>query len=453
MHALRLSLVILAVLAAIGTVVAGASGSTFAALLLGIGAGWAVCAAVLSWDLGWGLVLTSLGGGGVSAYLLRQHVLVLDGGVSICSINQVFDCDAVNTSRWSEMFGIPVALWGLAFYVAVAVGSALWRLGRKGYREAPWVLLLMAIGSLFYSLWLAWISHFRIHSWCLFCISMYGVNVLLLIGSCLAVRRERQAPRPRLWPLLWGSAGDRTARTVVLAGLAALFVGGLSWQGLKQSILAEANADDTLPIGIYTAPGPVEVSGFEPVFGKPDAPYMIVEWADFQCPYCARASAEIKTYIQTHPDVQLRFKDYPISSRCNPEVSSLGHRTSCDASFAAKCAHAQGRFWEYADLLMKNQAYQSPEDLRFIAGQIQLDMDAFQACMGSDTPERAVRVDVTAAARVEVNATPTFYVKGLYGDDFVQFRGRPEALFRLLDTHRKGRPMPEPQPPPPDEWE
>jgi len=453
MRALRLTLTLLAVGAAVGAVIAGASGSALGALLLGIAAGWAGCAAVLAWDLGWGLALTPLAGAGVSAYLLRQHVAVLEGVVSVCSVNATFDCDAVNTSGWSEMFGVPVALWGLAFYLAVAASAALWRIGRAGYGGMPRILLLLAVSSNLYSAYLAWISHYRIHSWCLFCIGMYGLNLLLLAGAVAAVRRERRKADEAALPLpalLRGAGGDRSTATLAVAGLAALFVGALAWQGMKQAVVVGAGGGEELAIGVFTPAGEVEIDGSEPVFGKAAAPYLVVEFADFQCPYCARASAEIKELVRAWPDVQLRFKDYPISSRCNPEVEHEGHRTACDASFAAECAHAQGRFWEFADLLMKNQAYQSPEDLRFMAGQIGLDMDAFEACIASDAPARAVVRDVSAAARVEVHGTPTFFVKGLYGDAFVLVRGKPEAIFRLIESHRKGRAMPQPGPLPPE---
>ncbi len=452
MRATRIVLTLLALAGAIGAGVAGASGSTLAALLLGIGAGWAASGAVLGWDLGWGLVVTPLASGGVSAYLLRQHVVVLEGGTSICNVGEVLNCDAVNTSPWSEMFGVPVSLWGLAFYIGVAGVAALWRLGRPGYRGAPRILLVLAVFSVLYSVWLAWISHARIHAWCLFCMSMYGQNLLLLVGSVVAARRASVAGTSPAWTaMVRGADGDRTIVSLVVTGLAALFVGALAWQGMKQAVLAKAEGGDALEIGVFTAPGPVELGGSEPVFGRTDAPYLIVEWADFQCPYCARANAEMKELVRAHPDVQLRFKHYPISSRCNTEVSHEGHRTACDASFASECAHQQGRFWEYSDLLMKNQSYQSPEDLRFIASQVGLDTEAFLACMAGDTPMRTVRRDVAAAAKVEVHGTPTFYVKGLYGDAFVLVRARPEAIFRLVDAHRKGRRMPPPQPPPDEE--
>jgi protein-disulfide isomerase len=236
----------------------------------------------------------------------------------------------------------------------------------------------------------------------------------------------------------------------VLVGLATLFVGALAWQGMKQAVVSTAGGDGELEIGVYTPSGLLELSGSEAVLGKADAPYLIVEFADFQCPYCARAGAEVKEIVRANPDMQLRFKHYPISSRCNPEVAHEGHKTACDAAFASECARQQGRFWEYTDLLMKNQSYQSPDDLRFIAGQVGLDMGAFQACLATGAPARVVARDAEAAARVEVHGTPTFFVKGLYGDAFVLVRGKPEAILRLVEAHRKGRPMPEPGTVPPD---
>jgi protein-disulfide isomerase len=194
--------------------------------------------------------------------------------------------------------------------------------------------------------------------------------------------------------------------------------------------------------------GTVELSGSEPQFGRSDAPYLIVEWADYGCPWCAKAGAGVKDLVSDNADIQLRFKHYPLSNQCNAHVAGDMHPTACECSKATECARQQGRFWELNDLLFKNQSYQSAEDVRFMAKQIGLDMEALEACMADPITEQRLRTDTDHANTVDITGTPTFFIKGLFGEQWVQVRSKPEVMKAIIDAHAAGESLPEPGPAP-----
>lgn len=439
MKAFRVPIAISSVVAIAVTAVLAVAAGTTAALVGGIVSGWLVCLAVLAWDLGAGLVVTPLCAMGVSLYLAHQHVAVLGGAVSICAVNETFDCDAVNTSPYSELFGIPVALYGAAFYLALAVLAWRRRRGGQAYDGALPLLRLAGIGSVLYSIFLAWVSH-AMGTWCLFCISLYGLNLLLLGGAWYGVAHAAPDRVTSLGAALSGRGGDRSLFTAGTAGMVSFILGIMVYEGLRNQMLGGAATLDPQELARYYEPvtGPVELDGTEPIYGDREAPFLVLEWADYECPYCARASEGIKKLVDEHPDIQIRFKHYPISGLCNPFLEGPRHAGACPAAFAAECAHRQGRFWEMTDLLFKNPQYHGEEDILFMARQAGLDMQAFEQCLDSPDLEPGIHDDIRAAKKVGLTGTPLILLRGLFDDTYVEVDGRPERIEALIEAARQG---------------
>jgi len=140
-----------------------------------------------------------------------------------------------------------------------------------------------------------------------------------------------------------------------------------------------------------------------PVRGAPMAPVTIVEFSDFQCPYCGRAHPELsRTVAQGEGKVKLVFKHYPLS----------GHSRALPAALAAEAAGRQGKFWEMADLLFENQTALEDGDLLGYAQQLGLDMDRFKADMASDEVRARIDADRAEGAKLGVSATPTLFIGG-----------------------------------------
>jgi protein-disulfide isomerase len=140
---------------------------------------------------------------------------------------------------------------------------------------------------------------------------------------------------------------------------------------------------------------------------------VIVEFSDFQCPHCARAYRDLKRVLpRFRSDVQVVFRHFPLDKSCNPAVTASAHPYACLAAAASECAAAQGRFWEYHDVLFEHQSALGRDHLVRYADDLGLDRARFLACLDSDAPRVAVRSDVAAAEKLGIKSTPTFFLNG-----------------------------------------
>jgi protein-disulfide isomerase/uncharacterized membrane protein len=427
----------------------GAGGGDATPILGGIAAGWLVCAGLLAWKRYAGLAAAGAMGLGVSIYLGFQHAA--DAGASVCSVSDIFNCDTVNRSEYSEFMGVPIAFIGAGFYAAVLAASVAALRMPEDHKRAAHAIFFGSILSIFYSGFLAWAS-MQLGAWCLFCISLYGVNLILLAGSALQARTlDGETLFGGIAPALMGKE-DKSISQMLIVGVIALvgsvFAYNRAGGGAPSAgeVIAEKAPGDIDPAELavlFQAPkGPLEVDGTEPVYGDPNAPYVLVEFADFQCPHCAATTPELKALIQAHPEIQLQFKHYPLSGACNDAIGSPGHENSCHAAAAAECARLQGKFWELTTLMFKNQQYLAKDDIRFMAGQVGLDKDAFETCMGDPATEQAVRVDAAAGDKAGLSGTPTLYLKGVKGEEWVHVKGLGDEAAALVAAHKMGIELP-----------
>lgn len=148
----------------------------------------------------------------------------------------------------------------------------------------------------------------------------------------------------------------------------------------------------------------IDVAATGPALGPLDAPVVIIEFSDFQCPFCARAVPILKALHDRHPDdVRIVFRHMPLSFHGNARIAAIG----------AVCAEAQGRFWDYHDALFANQKALGRDDLIAQATALGLDSGAFATCLDDPASAAVVDSDNATAVALGLTGTPTFFVNGL----------------------------------------
>jgi protein-disulfide isomerase len=144
--------------------------------------------------------------------------------------------------------------------------------------------------------------------------------------------------------------------------------------------------------------------GSGPTWGKKDARVTLVEFSDFQCPYCARASVVLRKLKELYPnELRIEFRDYPLPQ----------HPQARGAAEAGRCAEEQGKFWEFHDLLFQNARALEADDLRKYAVQAGIDLPAFNTCLASDRPKTAVDTSLALGQKAGVDGTPALYLDGI----------------------------------------
>ena len=157
--------------------------------------------------------------------------------------------------------------------------------------------------------------------------------------------------------------------------------------------------------------------------GPADAPVTLVEYGDYECPYCGAAYPIIKE-VQSRMGDRLRFvfRNFPIST---------SHPHAEQAAEAAEAAASQGKFWEMHDLLYENQEHLDDADLHRYADQLGLDVGVFDEELAEHVHAERVREDFMSGVRSGVNGTPTFYINGARHDGGYQL---DELLAALEDS-------------------
>lgn len=145
-----------------------------------------------------------------------------------------------------------------------------------------------------------------------------------------------------------------------------------------------------------------------PTLGKKDAPVTLVEFSDFQCPYCQASAPTLKQVAQKFGDkVQIVYRQYPIPSL---------HPFAFKAAEASLCANDQGKFWELHDAMFQDQTKLAVSDLKATARRLGLDGKKFDACIDAGRHVEQVQNDQREGERIGVTGTPAMFINGRYVD-------------------------------------
>ncbi|HEY3208733.1 MAG TPA: DsbA family protein, partial [Actinomycetota bacterium] len=156
--------------------------------------------------------------------------------------------------------------------------------------------------------------------------------------------------------------------------------------------------------------------------GPADAPVTLVQYGDYECPYCGAAYPIIKE-VQARMGGRLRFvfRNFPITT---------SHPHAEQAAEAAEAAASQGKFWPMHDLLYENQKSLREQDLRVYAEQLGLDVELFDKELAEHVHADRVHEDFMSGVRSGVNGTPTFYINGARHYDSYEIQTLLAALER-----------------------
>jgi protein-disulfide isomerase len=192
-------------------------------------------------------------------------------------------------------------------------------------------------------------------------------------------------------------------------------------------------------VKVLLEPYRVEVAaGDDPAKGPATAPVTLVEFSDFQCPYCARVGPTLKRVEETYGEkVRIVYRDFPLLQI---------HNNAAKAAEAGSCAADQGKFWPLHDKMFENQAKLSVPDLKQLAKDAGLDAAAFDQCLDSGKKSAEWNEDLKDGERYGVTGTPAFFVNGRLLGGAASF----EKLAEVIDDEltRKGLPVPAKAPPP-----
>jgi uncharacterized membrane protein len=378
--------------------------------------------------------LLGLGASAASSYVHYQ--LASDPTyASFCDVNATVSCTQAYLSQYGSLFGVPVALLGVAFFAIVLMMIALAPQPRviaggkrtraaerrivEGESVAGYVFVLSAVGLAF-SLYLAWASFFQLRALCVLCVLTYVAVLGLFIVSALSARAQ-SVPAGEL-PGRAIRDGVALLKKPVTLAMIVVLVAVASFALIsfpRESAPDAAAANGDAPIPRLTDGQRAQFDAWyklQPVLDVPidrgSAKVLIVKFNDYQCPPCRQTYEEYKSILAKHTaagDVKYVIKHFPLELECN--TKNANHSAACEAAAAVLMAEEKGTGPKLEQWLFANQGppLLTPDQIRRAADVVG-DVKDFDARY----KEMLTRISADAALGVKlgVESTPTFFING-----------------------------------------
>jgi uncharacterized membrane protein/protein-disulfide isomerase len=383
----------------------------------------------------WLFALLGLGASATSAWV-HHRLLTQPGITSFCDINDTFNCANAYLSPYGSLFGVPVAVLGVLWFVAVVALLLAARPGTSMDTNVPAYLLVLSTVGLGVILYLGYGAFFVLKTVCVMCITTYVAVAGLFLVSSSATSFPMSTLPSRAWRDL------RAAVSSPLAIVSVLLLGAGAVSAIASFSTAAAPPSPPVPSeavpapqaqGQAAQPAPAATAGgltaeqqaqleawynAQPKAIVPVDPggaaVLIVKFNDFQCPPCRQTYYDYKPILERYAksapgQVKYVTKHYPIDPECNSGTPTGSHLAACEAAAAMVMAGGGAKAEALESWLFGNQAALTGASVRTAARDIAGIAD-FDARYGKALD--AVKADIALAGLMKIQATPSFLVNG-----------------------------------------
>lgn len=358
-----------------------------------------------------GAILLALFGAAVSCLSLAEYFHIQRSGLeepSFCAINEFINCDTVNASSYASMFGVPTAAWGLMFHIAMLAFLLFVRFSKQPKNSSVTFAWGLALFGFAWSMRMAYISVFVLNALCITCIASYIINTLLLLAVMFAFTLSFKEKvkcafsKKMIAPVI---------SAAIIFGIGYVFALSATNKGAEQ--LSSADINMALAAFERQSLYKIEPSDIEdaPLWGNKDAKVTIIEFSDYQCPFCRIAAFNIKPYLNEFKGkIKYVFMNYPLDNSCNVYLQGPMHQAACLAAQFATCAGEQGKFWEMHDAIFRGQRKINDDSLLQMSEELGLDIDKMRTCVDSPETLAKIKKDIEVGHKIYLNGTPSIFV-------------------------------------------
>lgn len=349
----------------------------------------------------------------VSGYLVHHHYALesTEGAFqSFCSINEKIDCNVVNGSVYSMLFGIPIAAIGFGTYFLQLLLAFTIKFNPQANKESVFTNFILTVVGVLYSLFLFIVSIAVLKTTCILCMSLYVINILSFIFNLKILKEINQ--NNGILSLYTTLDRKKLIFNFIMNFVAVLVVHGVTNIAFSQNLpfdKSEFLTDLRLQNPKNITPGKSPILGDKSTNPK----LQIIEFADFECPHCMLAAKQMHRLLHLYGDkFQLIFKNYPLDDACNPAMKRPMHLNACKAAKSVLCAENSSNYLKYFEKVFSNQKEINAENLKKWAVELGMNADEFEKCVQSPDTSRRIAEDIEAAEQLGITSTPSFFVNG-----------------------------------------
>ena len=366
------------------------------------------------------LFLSSIGigvfGMALSGYSLKNHLAVKATGSSgaICNINETFSCDAIANSPYSEVFGFPVAVFGLGFFGALIVLALLAMFQEKSKQESIAGLYALAVIGVLSSIGLGLVAWLGVGALCLSCIGVYISTILYFV--LVFKWKAEVAPDLSLKSIFNGLSTAAIVVAFLLVGFN-FFAPSKKGSGLTENSPDQKSSPATSLSNevhnIVTSKSAYAGLGEDYRKGSDSAKVTVVEFSDFECPACGRAEPVLREVIESMGSkILFVFRNYPLDKACNGGVKHDMHKFACQAAVVGRCAGQFGKFWQFHDKSFAEQDKISLENIKSWGRDAGLTASQIDQCLASNDIMAKIKDDIAQGDLAGVTGTPAIFING-----------------------------------------
>lgn len=337
------------------------------------------------------------------------------------------DCKGVVESGYGQLLGVPTSMWGVAFYVTIALcATGILASGNQN----PWPIvrfvLVLSVVALLFDIYLGYAMFARVGQVCPVCLGTYLLNGIVLAVSLWLRARLRRVDAPvrgvlsgKLLPgsivaanLAIAAAAlalpSEVVETPLAAGPIPARPDARSTPDSKTSVAPDSQTLDRLRQYLRGATL-IDFSTFagQPIRGPDDAATTIVVFGDFLCPQCRTFNKNLDVVRARHPgEIRVVFINYPLDSACNDSELPGEHVGACILAQTGESAHDQGLFWPVHDFLFADPANADAVKVAEFLKEIGIDARRYNADVRRDSLE-SVHGDIDIARQIGIKTTPS----------------------------------------------
>ena len=332
---------------------------------------------------------------------------------SFRSVNDFIDCDGAAKTNAAQFLGIPLAWWGIFFYIVILFLTFVDKLKQVKFLsflevfKAPQAYIA-TLGTVAFtvSMILAGISLFGIHKLCVLCVATYFIDfVIALIAADGLFKNILNAFKTTFVDFIDG-AKKYTKTFIVLLLITTSF---LAYTGISLKFVPHIKQRREILKYTKIKFNPYRIKGN--LLGSENAGVVIELYSDYVCPLCYINNIMLHRAAKELSNIKIVHHNYPFDKVCNPYIQVNMHPNACFMSKGAIAARAQGNYWEMSSLLYENQPKDFDAMLKLV-DKLGLDKGKFKTDFDSKATTTELSEEINNAENLDINATPTMFING-----------------------------------------
>ncbi len=332
---------------------------------------------------------------------------------SFCSINDFIDCDGAARTTFSQFCGIPLAYWGIFFYLIVLfltfttkLKQIKWLKFLEVFKEPYAYISVLGAIAFICSIILAGISLFVIKKLCILCVITYFIDLIIATIATLSSGKNFFVCIKTTFLDFIDGAKKYLKTFIVLLILSTSF---LAYSGITLNFVPHIKQRNSILKYRKIKYNPYRITGN--VLGDSNATVIIELYSDYVCPLCYINNIMLHQAAKELKNIQIIHYNYPFDKECNPSMTTNFHPYACFMSRAAIAARNQNNYWGMSSLLYENKPKKEAKLIE-LAKELNLDTDKFIADFYSKETQQILKNELYKGLNLNLNATPTMIING-----------------------------------------